>query len=268
MFSDDAREWTLHVNAAVDGGTICSVKALPSEDSVASLRQKVVVKLGYVARFRLLAGCCILTGGTSLEAAGLCDNCSLQLIWLPSDVLATASTDTTAAFWSIESGERMQLFSGHDDQVMWLCFSTDGQLLATASTDRTARIWCADSGECLATLLGHKGPVFSVAFSPDSRLVATCSHDKQIRIWTVPDGHCIDTLMGHSKQVFSVSWSRDGRTLASAADDATIRIWDHATRTCSKEGVWLEGLPVFSFSLVENGLHWFGPFQASARTLE
>ncbi|CAE7781758.1 unnamed protein product [Symbiodinium sp. CCMP2592] len=209
MFSDDAREWTLHVTAAVDGGAICTVKALPS-DAVISLRQKVVAELGYVSRFRLLAGCCILTGGMTLEAAGLCDNCSLQLIWLPSQVLATASTDTTAAFWSMESGENMQLFSGHDDQVMWLCFSTDGQLLATASTDRTARIWCADSGECLATLLGHKGPVFSVAFSPDSRSVATCSHDKQIRIWTVPTGHCIDTLVGHSKQVFSVSWSRDG----------------------------------------------------------
>ena len=30
MFSDDAREWTLHVTAAVDGGAICTVKALPS----------------------------------------------------------------------------------------------------------------------------------------------------------------------------------------------------------------------------------------------
>lgn len=222
----------MNVYAAVDGGHICCMTALPT-DRVVTLRQKLVHTLGMVRRFRLLAGCCVLSGNMTLEEAGLCDGCSLQLVWLPEDVFATASTDTTAAFWSLETGERVQLFEGHEDQVMWLCFSPDGQLLATASTDRTAKIWCADSGECLATLRGHKGPVFAVTFSPDAESVATCSHDKQIKVWDTK-GRCLSTLSGHSKQIFSVAWAGDGRTLASSSDDATIRLWNIATQSCAK----------------------------------
>ena len=33
------------------------------------------------------------------------------------------------------TGERVQLFEGHEDQVMWLCFSADGQLLAREPRD-------------------------------------------------------------------------------------------------------------------------------------
>ncbi|CAL1164474.1 unnamed protein product [Cladocopium goreaui] len=126
--------WTMNVYAAVDGGHICCMTALPT-DRVVTLRQKLVHTLGMVRRFRLLAGCCVLSGNMTLEEAGLCDGCSLQLVWLPEDVFATASTDTTAAFWSLETGERVQLFEGHEDQVMWLCFSPDGQLLALGPSD-------------------------------------------------------------------------------------------------------------------------------------
>ncbi len=124
----------------------------PTEDQVVSLRQKLAETLGQARRFRLLAGCCVLSGGMTLEEgtglwrwcpilqffqlkwnyeedkmllawikllvclclicldlwmqeASLCDGCSLQLVWLPEDVFATASTDTTAAFWSMGTGD-------------------------------------------------------------------------------------------------------------------------------------------------------------------
>eukprot|EP00913_Durusdinium_trenchii_P014276 g13394.t1 len=197
------------------------------------------------------------------KEASLCDGCTLQLVWLQhGHCFATASTDTTAALWSVETGERVQLFEGHEDQVMWLCFSADGQLLATSSTDRTAKVWCADSGECLTTLRGHKGPVFAVAFSPNGASLASCSHDrrsprarargrpghdghfprdplvpsqkdKQIKVWDL-QGNELLTLTGHSKQIFSVAWTPDGETLASSSDDATIRLWHVASQSCHK----------------------------------
>eukprot|EP00930_Biecheleria_cincta_P061486 TRINITY_DN47063_c0_g1_i1.p1 TRINITY_DN47063_c0_g1~~TRINITY_DN47063_c0_g1_i1.p1 ORF type:complete len:181 (-),score=31.53 TRINITY_DN47063_c0_g1_i1:37-552(-) len=166
-------EWNLKITSALDGRLACETKALPTQ-SIAELRQNIARVTSRADSFRLLLGDAILTGSQTLLEAGLSDGATIQMVCLPNAYLATASTDTTAALWSINTGEKLMTFQGHGDQVMWVCISADGQLLATASTDKTAKVWCIDSGECLVTLRGHLSPVFSVTFSPDSLAVATC----------------------------------------------------------------------------------------------
>eukprot|EP00913_Durusdinium_trenchii_P031559 g29551.t1 len=71
--------------------------------------------------------------------------------------VATASIDHTARLWSIETGECLMSFLGHEDQVMSVAFSPDGELLATASTDKTAKLWLCDSGQCAVTCANGSG---------------------------------------------------------------------------------------------------------------
>src|SRR5207249_1859283 len=58
-------------------------------------------------------------------------------------LLATASRDSTAKLWDVESGQALRTFRGHRGEVMSVRFSPDGRRLATAGLDGTAKVWDA-----------------------------------------------------------------------------------------------------------------------------
>jgi WD40 repeat protein len=161
-------------------------------------------------------------------------------------LLASGSSDRTAAIWDAVSGKELRSLSGkdgHHGPVRDVSFSPDGNLLATASDDGTAKVWDIASGKVLRTLYGHKGGVYGVAFSPDGRYVATASLDQTAKIWDLRS--CKDSascnavnLEGHSDKVFKVAFSPDGTRVATASQDKTAKVWDVAT---GQELVTLKG---------------------------
>ena len=84
-----------------------------------------------------------------------------------------------AIYW-VREVNRLQ---GHEDAVMSVSFSPDGQTIATASWDTTVKLWRRD-GEELQTLFGHQDEVWSVSFSPDGERIATASWDKTVKLWS------------------------------------------------------------------------------------
>ncbi|MGB6165847.1 MAG: hypothetical protein WCF33_24560 [Pseudonocardiaceae bacterium] len=72
---------------------------------------------------------------------------------------------------------------GHDDGVLRVTWSPDGQRLATGSTDRTVRIWDAESGTEIIVIGVHAKAVDSVSWSPDGRRIASASQDGTARVW-------------------------------------------------------------------------------------
>uniref|UniRef100_A0A7C3ZI47 Novel STAND NTPase 1 domain-containing protein n=1 Tax=Planktothricoides sp. SpSt-374 TaxID=2282167 RepID=A0A7C3ZI47_9CYAN len=119
----------------------------------------------------------------------------------------------------------------HNNSVLGVVFSPDGQLIATASADKTVKIWNPQGRE-LATLATHQDGVNGVAFSPDSKMVASASWDKTVKIWRVSrnrveaaGGSEVATLAGHTDRVISVAWSPDGQYIATASGDNTVKIW-------------------------------------------
>ncbi|MBN8564336.1 MAG: AAA-like domain-containing protein [Leptolyngbya sp. UWPOB_LEPTO1] len=113
--------------------------------------------------------------------------------------------------------------AAHDDYVLSVSFSPDGQTIASGSQDKTIKLWKRD-GTLITTLRGHDDTVRSVSFSPDGQTIASGSEDKTIKLWK-QDGTLIATLRGHDAAVSSISFSPDGQTIASGSWDNSIKLW-------------------------------------------
>jgi WD40 repeat protein len=127
--------------------------------------------------------------------------------------------------WDAASGRELALLKGHEGEVTFAAFSSDGTRVVTTSRDTTARVWDAASGRELALLKGHEAEVWRAAFSADGTRVVTASHDKTARVWDVASGRELALLKGHEDEVSSAAFSADGSRVVTASRDTTARVW-------------------------------------------
>jgi WD40 repeat protein len=151
----------------------------------------------------------------------------VSLAFSPNDRwLATASLDSTAILWDLQTRQPALAPFMLTDTAYGVAFSPDGSRLALATGERTAQVWALDSASHptfarrLFTLSGHTGAVSAVAFSPDGQRLATASWDATARLWDAT---------GHADQVNTVAFNSDGTRLLTASSDKTVKVWDPAT---------------------------------------
>jgi WD40 repeat protein len=142
--------------------------------------------------------------------------------------IASASYDGTVILWKPD-GELIQEIKAHEDRVLSVNFSPNGQILATASFDKKVKLWKTNGQGGFEdfpykTILGHNKGVYDVSFSPDGKIIATASRDKTVKLWYL-DGSFIHTLEGHDEGVNSVAFSPDNQIIATASLDNTVKLW-------------------------------------------
>jgi WD40 repeat protein len=137
--------------------------------------------------------------------------------------------------YDLSEGTLIGLLQGHDDAVLSLDFSPDGERLVSGSTDDTAIIWDVASRKALHRLSGHKGDVNAARFTADASEVVTASDDNTLKLWDASDGALVSTLTGHADKVIALAVSLMDGQVASGALDGTINFWDLVNGRVVKE---------------------------------
>jgi len=176
----------------------------------------------------------------------------------------SGSDDDTIFMWDIATGEIVQQFNGHRDDVTALCLSPDGTLLASASLDGTLRLWDIESGEVVQELTGDD-ELLAVDFHPDGESIAASSKAATIQLWDVETGELLttfpaddpdtETIEGHSNWVLQVVFSADGDYLMSGGRDDVVLRWDNQTEAVIQ--VYEHPEDVYTITLTADGTRFY-----------
>ena len=106
-------------------------------------------------------------------------------------LLATADTKKMVKLWSVDSGELIKTFRGHENYIHEISFSPDGKQLASGGGDKQAIIWDIASGKKLISLT-HPDVVHDVTFSPDGKLLATACANGRYYLYPINNEDLIE----------------------------------------------------------------------------
>lgn len=162
-------------------------------------------------------------------------------------LLVTASRDTTAKVWKVETWQLMQTLQD-ENVVRGAVFSPDGQLIVTGNESCQTKIWkrladrwgkldgdkyVADQtlpskGGCAAETneVSQEGYIDAVNFSQDGQFLVTASRDQTVLIRRTGTWEKVKTLTGHQGEVYFAAYSPDGRFVISAGEDKRVILWE------------------------------------------
>jgi hypothetical protein len=124
---------------------------------------------------------------------------------------------------------------GHNDKVVSVSMSANGNAVVTGSIDKNAYLWDAKTSTGKRKVLGgHSGSVRAVAISADGRRVVT-SDGASARVFDAETAQEVFKLAGHAKSVASVAISADGSRIVTGSIDKIARVYDGATGTLALE---------------------------------
>jgi hypothetical protein len=141
--------------------------------------------------------------------------------------LASASKDSNAIIWNVDTWKPLYVLAEHKDAVSFLAWSPNDLMLLTASNDYSLKLWDVSTGKCMNTFSKHVDAVTSCAWLPDCSGFVSGSLEKAIYLWNI-DGTIIHKWAGI--RVMDLAITKNGKTLI-ATSEKKIRLYNLDDKT-------------------------------------
>ncbi|CAF0759705.1 unnamed protein product [Didymodactylos carnosus] len=144
--------------------------------------------------------------------------------------LLTASGDSTAKLWDVESSTAIQTFQGHQADIMGIDVSPSesGNIFVSGSSDHMAMVWDIRTGQYVQIFEGHESDVNCVRFYPSGDAFVTGSDDATCRLFDLRADRQV-AIFKKESIIFAcnaVDFSLSGRLLFGGYNDYCINVWD------------------------------------------
>ncbi|MEZ5326846.1 MAG: protein kinase [Verrucomicrobiales bacterium] len=151
------------------------------------------------------------------------------LRFLSESRIATAGEDGSVRVWSLDNGEALHEFTGHEGVVSTIDVSSGLKNLASGSGDRTVVLWDLESGRQAAPFIGHTNAVSAVRFHPRGTMLASADESGIIRFWDLKTGLLTNSMNACPGKITAIDFSPDGTKLAAAESDGSIYLFRMGT---------------------------------------
>ncbi|CAE7942949.1 smu1, partial [Symbiodinium sp. KB8] len=146
--------------------------------------------------------------------------------------LATGSVDGFIEIWDPDTLKvRLDLdyqakdkFMMHNDAILCLAFSKDGDMLASGSRDGLIKVWKVATGACLRKLpAAHPQGITSLCFAGEGTQIISGSFDGTARMHGLRSAKMLKEYREHASYVNDVKVSMDGSKLITASSDGDVK---------------------------------------------
>ena len=165
------------------------------------------------------------------------------------EIVAAGTLDSHEIYlWSLQTGQLVDIFSGHSGPITSLAFEpTRGRLLASGSWDRNVRIWdiyAAPDSKSYGDPLNHEADVLSLSFRPDGVELTVSTLAGHLVTWSVEGGMILSTIDGRldigtkalaGAAFHTICHSADGSCLLAAGSFSAVALYHLPTRTLLKQ---------------------------------
>lgn len=180
---------------------------------------------------------CIFCRGSVELATRCCQECgclqplkyrlSRRAVLIALGFAGLAAATGGCDLWTVRA--RPLIYRGHQDKIVAVAWSPDGQRIASGSWDRTVQVWDALDGEHPLIYRGHSGPVTAVAWSPNGHSLASGGfttgsvQEGTVQLWEPASGKTLQTFQQPGALGPRMAWSPDGHYLITAGPPVFLR---------------------------------------------
>jgi hypothetical protein len=131
--------------------------------------------------------------------------------------------------WDVATGELLEVFDGHTDNIWHVSFSPDGDHVLSVSMDGTVRIWGLSSGICRCC--PTSGWVTGAWISEDNRTLVAATSTRMFRWDPDTSRKPVEPVIGEHPggPAYAIDVSPDGQLVVTGNGDSTVRLWDART---------------------------------------
>ncbi|XP_025083918.1 WD repeat-containing protein 37-like isoform X2 [Pomacea canaliculata] len=138
----------------------------------------------------------------------------------------TASWDRSAALHDADTGDVINVLTGHDQELSDVHAHPTQRLVVTSSKDMTFRLWdFRDSALLVNVFQGHTQPVTSAVFASGDKVVSG-SDDRTVRVWDMRNMRSPIATIRTDSAVNRISVSPVQNLIAIPHDNRHIRLYD------------------------------------------